>query len=271
MASSGSDAGTFAGVSRPATAGSLAGAGTVTLARMPEISNHEVVAITGASRGIGRATARAFAATGASVALVARESPALAEIAAEIRDGGGIAVAVACDVTDDAAVEAAVGAIHEELGSIAVLVNNAGGGRYDDFVALDADDWEAMLSLNVAGLVNVTRAVLPSMKSRSSGLIINVGSVRGLEGAPRTAAYTASKFAVTGLTRTLQQELEGTGVLVSLVSPGGVKTGFGGIDPAHKDPTWMEPAAVADLIVQVAAFRGRGWISEVTFRPEPAG
>jgi short-subunit dehydrogenase len=100
--------------------------------------------------------------------------------------------------------------------------------------------------------------------------VINIGSIRGLEGAPTWTAYTASKFAVTGFTRALRQELEGSGVLVSLVSPGGVKTGFGGIDSAEKDPTWMDPSAVADLVVQVSEFRGRGWITEVTLMPEPS-
>ena len=117
--------------------------------------------------------------------------------------------------------------------------------------------------------MNVTRAVLPVMKRQGRGLVINIGSIRGLEGAPTMTAYTASKFAVTGFTRALRQELEGSGILVSLISPGGVKTGFGGIGPAEKDPTWMDPSAVADLVVQVAEFRGRGWIAEVTILPEP--
>jgi short-subunit dehydrogenase len=164
-----------------------------------------------------------------------------------------------------------IGDVERELEGIDVLVNNAGGGRNAPFAELTETDWDDMLSLNVMGVVNVTRAVLPLMSRRGRGHVINIGSIRGLEGAPSMTAYTASKFAVTGFTRALRQELDGSGILVTLVSPGGVKTGFGGIDPEEKDPTWMEPSAVADLVVQVVGFRGRGWITEVSIMPEPAG
>jgi 3-oxoacyl-[acyl-carrier protein] reductase len=228
------------------------------------------VLVTGASRGIGRATALAFARTGAAVALLARESPELRDIVREMEGHGASVVAAPCDVRDAAAVERAIGDVDRALGGIDVLVNNAGGGRYAPFGELTESDWDDMLSLNVTGLVNVTRSVLPLMHREGRGHVINIGSVRGLEGAPTMTAYTASKFAVTGLTRALRQELEGSGILVSLVSPGGVKTGFGGLAPEEKDPTWMDPSTIADLVVQVAWFRGQGWITEVTIMPEPA-
>lgn len=234
-----------------------------------EMSDSQRVLVTGASRGIGRATAIAFGRTGATVALMARESPQLEEVSRELDAIGASNVVVACDVRDPVAVERAVEAVVGELGGVDVLVNNAGGGRYAPFPELTESDWTAMLSLNVTGLANVTRAVLPVMRRRGAGHIVNMGSIRGLEGGATWTAYTASKFAVTGFSRALREELEGTGILVSLVSPGGVKTGFGGIQPAEKDPTWMDPSAVADLIVQVVEFRGRGWITEVTMMPEP--
>jgi 3-oxoacyl-[acyl-carrier protein] reductase len=237
---------------------------------MVDTPSNRNVLVTGASRGIGRATSLAFAGSGASVALLARESSELREIGRELDALGVRTVVAPCDVRDVDAVERVIGDVDRELGGIDVLVNNAGGGRYAPFADLTETDWDNMLSLNVVGLVNVTRAVLPFMRGRGSGHVINIGSTRGLEGAPTTAAYTASKFAVTGLTRTLRQELAGSGILVSLVSPGGVKTGFGGIDPKEKDQTWMDPSAVADLVVQVVQFRGRGWVSEVTILPEPA-
>lgn len=228
------------------------------------------ILVTGASRGIGRATALAFGRTGAAIALLARESSELRDVAHELDDLGARNVVAPCDVRDVEAVARGIADVERELGGIDVLVNNAGGGRYAPFADLTETDWAGMLTLNVTGLANVTRAVLPGMRRRGRGHVINIGSIRGLEGAPTMTAYTASKFAVTGLTRALRQELAGSGILVSLVSPGGVKTGFGGIDPGEKDPTWMEPAAVADLVVQVVEFRGRGWITEVTIMPEPA-
>ncbi len=227
------------------------------------------VLVTGASRGIGRATAIAFARTGATVVLLARESSELRETAHEVEDLGVRAVVTPCDVRDVTAVNRAIEDVERALGGLDVLVNNAGGGRFAPFSDLTESDWSDVLSLNVEGLVNVTRAVLPVMRRQSRGHVVNIGSIRGLESAPMMTAYTASKFAVTGFTRSLRQELEGSGILVSLISPGGVKTGFGGIGPAQKDPTWMDPAAVADLVVQVAEFRGRGWIAEVTMLPEP--
>jgi 3-oxoacyl-[acyl-carrier protein] reductase len=233
------------------------------------MSDNQRVLVTGASRGIGRATAIAFGRTGATVALMARGSPQLDEVSRELDAIGAPNVVVACDVRDAVAVERAVESVVGELGGIDVLINNAGGGRYAPFPELTDSDWTAMLSLNVTGLANVTRAVLPVMRRRGAGHIVNIGSIRGLEGAATWTAYTASKFAVTGFTRALREELEGTGILVSLVSPGGVKTGFGGIPPAEKDPSWMDPSVVADLIVQVVGFRGRGWITEVTLMPEP--
>jgi len=228
------------------------------------------VLLTGASRGIGRATAIAFARTGAAVVLLARESSELREMVEEVEDLGAQVVVTPCDVRDVSDVKRAIDDAERALGGLDVLVNNAGGGRFAPFSDLTESDWSDMLSLNVEGLVNVTRAVLPVMRRQGRGHVINIGSTRGLEGAPMTTAYTASKFAVTGFTRALRQELEGSGILVSLISPGGVKTGFGGIDPAEKDATWMDPSAVADLVVQVAEFRGRGWIAEVTMLPEPA-
>jgi 3-oxoacyl-[acyl-carrier protein] reductase len=227
------------------------------------------ILVTGASRGIGRATAIAFARTGAAVVLLARESSELRETGQQVEDLGARVVVTPCDVRDVATLKRAIENVEEELGGLDVLVNNAGGGSFAPFSDLTESDWSDVLSLNVEGLVNVTREVLPVMRRQRRGLVINIGSIRGLEGAPTMTAYTASKLAVTGFTRALRQELEGSGILVSLISPGGVKTGFGGIGPAEKDPTWMDPSAVADLVVQVAEFRGRGWIADVTILPEP--
>jgi NADP-dependent 3-hydroxy acid dehydrogenase YdfG len=152
------------------------------------------------------------------VAVLARESPDLRSIADELDDLGAECVVAPCDVRDAGSVERSIAHVEQELGGIDVLVNNAGGGRYALFGELTEKDWDDMLSLNVVGMVSVTRAVLPHMQSRGRGHIINISSIRGLEGAATMTAYTASKFAVTGLTRALRQELDGSGVLVSLVS-----------------------------------------------------
>ena len=182
-----------------------------------------VAIVTGASRGIGAATARALSERGARLGLVARDEGDLAAVRGGL---AGPAVVAVADVTDRAAVAAAVATVVDELGPVDVLVNNAGAGAYASVLEEDPDAYERLMRLNYLGTVHATLAVLPAMARRRRGHIVNVASVAGRLGAPFEAAYSASKFAVVGFSESLAAEMGAFGVAVSLVEPGPVDTSF---------------------------------------------
>lgn len=233
-------------------------------------TSNKKILLTGASRGIGRATALALASRGHELALLGRPSAELDGVAESIRAGGGDPVVVNADVRDEGAVESAVGEARGRLGHIDVLINNAGMGRYAPFEELTTDDWEHVLAVNITGVATVLRSVLPHMREAGDGHIINVGSIRSTEVGANTSSYAASKFGLDALTRTLRLELDGTGIVVSQICPGGVVTEFGGIDPATKPQSWLQPEAIAEGVAMIIDFRGLGWVRDLTIVPEPA-
>ena len=182
-----------------------------------------VVLITGASSGIGAELARQADARGCRVALLARSTPDLETLRAELR---GPCEVVTADVTAPDQVAAALEQVQGTLGPVDVLVNNAGVGAYGAFLDTDAAEIDRLMRTNYLGTVHVLKAVLPGMVERRRGHVVNVGSIAGRIGAPFEAAYSASKFAVTGLTEALATELRPFGIGVSLVNPGPVDTPF---------------------------------------------
>ena len=185
--------------------------------------HNSVVVVTGASSGIGRATALAFAQAGARVVLAARRQEALEGAAAECRRYGSDALAVPTDVRDRAAVERLADQARATFGGVDVWVNNAGVtllGRFED---APEDLWREVLEINFFGTVNGARAALPSLRDRG-GTLINVGSVNSRVGAPYASAYVASKFAVRGFAECLRDELRGEGVDVCTVMPASIDT-----------------------------------------------
>jgi NADP-dependent 3-hydroxy acid dehydrogenase YdfG len=179
--------------------------------------------ITGASSGIGRSLARRMAADGDAVALLARREPLLESLVEEIEKGGGRALARVCDVTDRAAVVAAVAEVERELGAVDCLVANAGGGEPTFADAFRAEQVEATLALNVVGVASCIEAVLPGMLARGRGQIVAMGSLAGSRGLPTGAAYSAAKAAVRNLMESLRVDLRGRGVDVTLIEPGPVR------------------------------------------------
>lgn len=181
--------------------------------------------VTGASRGIGREIAIAYARAGADVALLARDAERLAEVAAQVEAEGRRAVVLPCDVTDVDAVGAAVAAATLELDRIDVLVNNAGGNSFSMTLAgMRFSGWEKTFRLNVDSVVHVTQAVLPGMLERKAGSIVNVSSVAGLRGAPLMSHYGAAKAALLSLTQSLAVECAWAGVRVNALVPGWIDT-----------------------------------------------
>jgi 3-hydroxy acid dehydrogenase / malonic semialdehyde reductase len=188
----------------------------------------KVVFITGASSGIGRSCARAFAAEGARVLMCARRADRLKGFAADLKKEFGVPVHhFALDVRDQPAVEKAVGGLPADWRPIEVLVNNAGLSRGLDKIHQGLlGDWEEMIDTNLKGLLYVSRAVIPGMVERGRGHIINIGSIAGYEVYPNGNVYCATKYAVRALSKGMRLDLNGTPVRVSEVAPGMVETEF---------------------------------------------
>ena len=226
--------------------------------------------VTGASSGIGAATARALAAQGFRVVCAARRTDRVEDLAAEI---GG--VAVTCDITDTASVEALAAAVPV----CHVLVNNAGGAVGVDRVdAADLDAWRWMYDVNVLGLVRATKALLPALRASGDGVVVNVGSTAGRWAYEGGAGYTAAKHAVKVVTETLRLELNGEPIRISEVAPGMVRTDafalvrFGGdreraeaVYAGVDQPLLAED--VADAIAWVATRPSHVDIDELVIKP----
>ncbi|HKZ75741.1 MAG TPA: SDR family oxidoreductase, partial [Actinomycetota bacterium] len=183
-----------------------------------------VVVITGASSGIGEATAIAFAKRGAKVVVAARRLERLESLSDRIERAGGRALAVPVDVTNRDELAALPTVVAEAFGTADVLVNNAGipgGGRFDE---LSYEQIERIVRVNVLGVMNGTRVFLPGMLKRGRGHVVNVASLAGRFAPPGTSVYTATKHAVVAFSEALNYETEPRGVLVTSVNPGFVRT-----------------------------------------------
>jgi 3-oxoacyl-[acyl-carrier protein] reductase len=205
--------------------------------------------VTGASRGIGEAVARALHNKGATVGLIARSTDDLERLSRSL--GARVAIASA-DVADRAQIGTAIDALADVIGPPDVLVNNAGVGSYAAFVDEDPEAFERLMRVNYLGTVYATRGVLPGMLERAHGHIVNVASIAGVLGAPYETAYSASKFAVVGISEALAAEVKSQGVSVSLVSPGPVRTHFTearGVEFQRRRPKPLRAQQVAEAVL----------------------
>lgn len=207
-----------------------------------------IVVITGASSGIGRACVPLFVEQGARVALISRRREALDEVAAEYPEA---CLAVAADVTDETSVAAAFSEIEKKWGSPDILINNAGVGFATDLSTCSLEDYRQILDTNLTGVFLCTRAVLPGMKTRSSGHIINVSSVVGKVSNPNAPLYCASKHALNGYTSGLQQQVAKAGIRVSSVSPAAVDTAYWDGRDVNR-ALFLKASEVAEVILFVA-------------------
>ncbi|KAF2150172.1 NAD(P)-binding protein [Myriangium duriaei CBS 260.36] len=209
--------------------------------------NGKVTIVTGVSSGIGRATAKAFAAAGASVALVARREAQLKSLAEEIIASGGHAIAVPADVTAKGAAASIVSKVESQLGPVDILVNNAGRARLGPLIAedQDLDIWWNVYELNVKAPVSLIRAVLPSMEKRKTGTLITVSSAVATMRLPVMAGYASSKAAISKVHESLVPELEGTGIFSVALSPGMVQTELGSADEGLNKKAMDHPAMKA--------------------------
>lgn len=189
----------------------------------------KTVLITGASRGIGAATARLFAQKGWAVAVNYRNSrEAAEELVSEIRKNGGTALAIPADVGDPEQVEAMFQTAERELGQIEALVNNAGIAQQKLFTDLTDEDWDELFRVDVKGVFLCCRRALPAMIRRHRGVIVNISSMWGQVGASCEVHYSAAKAAVIGLTRALAKEVGPSGIRVNCIAPGVIQTEMNG-------------------------------------------
>lgn len=184
------------------------------------------VVITGASSGIGLETAKLFAASGAKVAMLARNSERLQKAVEEVKAIGGNVYSESVDVTDESAVSEAFARISERMGPVDILINNAGVGFATDLSSCSLADYRSIMDTNVTGVFLCCRAVLPEMKNRKCGHIINVSSVVGKVANPNAPLYCSSKFALNGYVSGLQQQVAADKIRISAVSPSAVDTDY---------------------------------------------
>jgi NADP-dependent 3-hydroxy acid dehydrogenase YdfG len=228
----------------------------------------QVALVTGASRGIGRATALALAREGAAVVLVARGREALAETAAAIRQAGGRALAIPGDVTQEAAVEAVVEQTVGEFGRLDVLVTAAGTASFGPVAGSKPADWDPMLTVNLRAAMVCCRAVLPVMTRQRRGVIVTVGSVAATRPIPGAAAYAASKAGLAAFSRVLAEEVRREGIRVTILQPGATDTALWDAIPGAPDRGRMLRAEdVARAVVLAVTLAPRAALEELTLLP----
>lgn len=229
-----------------------------------EIKN-KIALITGAGKGIGKATAVRLAEEGAAVALLARSASDLEEVRSELTAKWNTKVClVTADIANREQVENAIKKVEDELGIPDILVNNAGIGKFGLITEMDPEEWERIIQVNLLGTYYVTRAVLPGMIERKSGNIINISSSSGERASATTSAYSASKFGMMGFTESLMQEVRKHNIRVTALTPSTVNTELA-MKAGLKigDETWMmQPEDLAQVIVDLLQLPQRVFIKQ---------
>ena len=231
--------------------------------------------VTGGSSGLGRATAISLATAGADVAVLARGSADLQETVEQISAQGVRASAVAVDLADAGAVEAAVRQVRGELGGVDVLVNAAGTDVPGPVAELDVTEWDRVLDVNLRASFLLARAVWPDMVERGGGTIVNISSVAGRRGWANASAYCAAKFGLTGLTQALAAEGKAHRIRACVLYPGAMDTSWGVWSPEDRNDAAertgpadaLPPEQVAELITWIAAAPPGLVLNEVTVTP----
>jgi clavulanate-9-aldehyde reducatase len=237
----------------------------------------KVAAVTGASSGIGAATAIALANAGAAVGVGARRADRLDEVVKQIEANGGRAVALEADVGDEAQARGFVEGVNEQLGGLDILVNNAGVMLLGPFVAQTSDDWRRMVNTNLLGLLYCTSAALPILQERGGGDIVNTSSVAGRVARAFSAVYNATKYGVHAFSEALRQEALNINVRVTIVAPGWVETELISHNPDYvqdaakgereKLSDVLMPSDIADAVVYAVAQPAHVCLNEILVRP----
>ena len=212
----------------------------------------KVAVVTGASKGIGKAIASAFAGAGAKVVLAARTHETLEQVASDLRESGAEALAVPTDVTDVDAVQRLIEQTLDAYQHVDILVNNAGVGYFGPVVDFAPDDWDAVLNSNLKAVYLCAKYALPPMLAQGSGQIINVLSIAAKVAFEASAAYCAAKAGALALTKILASEVRQQNIRVTAVLPGSVHTPFWDDVPEHPDfEQMLKPEHIADTVVSI--------------------
>lgn len=226
--------------------------------------------ITGASSGIGRASALGLAREGANLVLTARRQKRLEELEAAVRQAGGKAVSVVGDATLEATAEQCVAAAKKAFGTLDILINNVGVGNYKNLIDTSAADYDEMMDANVRSTFLFTRHAVPVMIAQSSGTILMISSMAGVYGFAGEAVYCATKFAQVGFAQALDKELRPHGIKVGVICPGGVKTEFalgkGRTEKSVAESGMLEPEDVAGAVLLACTQSPGARIIEVQMR-----
>ena len=223
--------------------------------------------VTGAGRGIGRAIASALAAAGARIFLAARTTAQLESAAREIRQNGGTAVPVPTDLSNQEDIQSLFQTIRDQAGGLDILVNNAGVGVFGPLAEFASSDFDRLIQVNTKAVFLCCQQALHLMIPLKKGYIINISSVVGFKGYPNQAAYTASKHAVMGLTKSLAVEAQECGIRVSAVLPGGVDTGMAAEARPDLDPKiLLQPEDIAHTVLYLLSLSDRAVVDQIYIR-----
>ena len=218
---------------------------------MTELKNRKAI-ITGGGRGLGKATAIAFAKEGIDVAITGRNEAVLKETVAELKALGINAIYAAFDVSNYEEVQTSIKSLIDTLGSIDILVNNAGIAAFGSLNDMEVNQWSQIIQTNVMGMYYVTKEVLPHLIAKNEGDIINISSTAGLSGNATTSAYSASKFAVIGMSQSLMKEVRKNNIRVCTLTPSTIASDMSielGIASKDSEDSVLQPEDFAELIV----------------------
>ena len=229
--------------------------------------------VTGATEGIGRAIALALGREGYRVGVCARTAPNVSGLVQDLVRAGVNAAGHPADVSDPAEVRVAVRHVTDALGPIDILINNAGVGFLKPFAELTLEEWDRTMAVNLRSMYLVTREVLPGMRERGAGAVVNIASLAGKNAVVGGTAYAASKHAVLGFSKSLLLEVRQDGVRVVAICPGSVHTGFGAgrTVPRVSRTGVLEPEDVAQVVVDTLRLPARALASEIDLRPANPG
>ena len=229
----------------------------------------KVAVVTGASKGIGAAIAERLGQEGASVVVnYASDKAGADKVAKKIEANGGKALVVKADVSKKEDISKLFGETTLRFGKVDILVNNAGMGYFDKTVEeMSGDEFRQTLETNLFGVFYGCHYAIPEMKKRGGGYILNISSLAGQNAHPRMAAYNASKFGLNGFSESLMQEVRHDDIKVSYICPGSVNTWFGGDSPSDDKAWQLQPADIAQTVIDLLEMDGRALPSKIEIRP----